>query len=441
MSREQGRRAATPSAGRTGIFALVVVALSVGMLALAGTTPRGIGRPVEDPSRVLLDQRTFSCDGGIGGTSTRSGDLTTGLAATRKVPDRPTTPQVLTVDREFSAGAFAGQQATTARGTAWLPCPEPRARWWFVAAGGAAITHDTVLTLSNPRTGDALVDITVYGPEGIVESPDFRNVPVPARSSRVIDLARTAPAVGNLAVSVRATRGLVAASAVDRFAPGAVGTTAVEWLPSTSPPDTSVTLSGLPALRTSSTLVVANPNEVEAIVEIQVVGTSGTFVPTGLADIIVSPNSVATVPVSTVVDGTPMALTVTSTQKVTATVRSIRGEDTAFASGARVLRGGTAFAVPDGKGTLVLSSLRTGGTARLIAFGADGQRLAEEELEVERRTSRAFALPAGTRYLRLGSIDGDIVAGFSVVPAKGLAGSAVTPALNSVRLPKVRLAG
>lgn len=439
MSREQGRRIQVTASQRRSIaYAVIVVALTAAMLTLAGTTPREIGRPVEDPSRVQLDSRTFSCAGGIAGAAVRSGDLSTGPAAARAVPTGGSPkPVTVVAERDVAVGAFAAQQASSATSLAWLPCPEPAARWWFVAAGGAENTHDTVFTITNPRSGEASVDIEVYGPKGPVAAPDFRDIQIPARGSRVIDLAKTAPSLGDLAVSITATRGLVAVSGVDRYAPGSVGTFTREWLPPQLLPARSVNLTGIPTERSSSSLVVANPGEADAIVEVEVIGRTGTFVPEKLREFIVGPRSVRTLPLTAVIDGTPLALRLTSEQRITATVRSVRNDDSSFATGVRVIQDETAFAVPDGKGYLLVSSVRTGTRVRVVAYGGKGQELLTTDLAVGARTTLQQGLPVGARYVRLTPADPAVIAGFVVTTQGGTAAAGIwSPA--SVELPSVR---
>ncbi|MCX6397021.1 MAG: DUF5719 family protein [Propionibacteriales bacterium] len=421
---------------RSALFSGTVVALSIGMLTLAGTTPREIGRPVGDPSRVQLDSRTFSCTGGIAGTRVRSGSVRAGLAAERRLGSGAE-PVDVVADRNVAGGAFAGQQATSGASLAWLPCPEPAARWWFVGAGGAENTHDTVLTITNPRAGEASVDIVVYGPKGPVQAPDFRNIAIGARGTKVIDLAKTAPAIGNLAVSITATRGLVAVSAADRFAPGSLGAFAREWLPAQSLPSTSVTLAGIPVERGSSSLMVANPGEVDAIVKVEVIGQTGTFVPEALREFIVGPGQVRTVPMASVIDGTPLALKVSSEQKVTAAVRSVKSGDTAFSTGVEPIRGGTALAVPDGKARLMLSSVRDASSVQVASFAADGTVLKEVTVPVAAATTSQVVLPAGTRYVRLLAEDPTVVGGLVVVGTRGTATAGIGSSVRSVVLPKV----
>ncbi|MFL6160440.1 MAG: DUF5719 family protein [Marmoricola sp.] len=436
MSRATGRRAiARTTSRRSAVLGVVIVGLVLAMLTLAGTTPLGIGRPVDDPSRVSLDQRTFSCSGGIASAVTVSGNLRDGLLASQPIGAAPVT---VVADRDVARGSFAAQQATSGKSFAWVPCPEARARWWFLGAGGAAVTHDTVLTLTNPRTGPAVVDIDVYGPEGLVDSPGLKGITIGGGTVRTFDLARTAPAVGNLAVNVTASRGLVAVSAADKFAPGSIGKTVEEWLPSQSLPARAVTLAGMVADPGSATVLVANPGQVDAIVKVEVIGTTGTFEAKSLPPFTVGPQSVATVPASGIFDGTPVALRVTSEQPVTATVRSLRRGDIALATGVRPIRGSTTFAVPTGTGQLVLSSLASGARMQVVAYDARGQQLSASTVKVPATSSVGVPLTAKIRYVRLVAGRPDVVAGFAIAGTRGIVSAGVLPTIRSLRLPQVR---
>jgi hypothetical protein len=417
------------------LLGLMVVALTAALLTLAGTTPRGIGARVQNFSRVELDQRTFACPGGIPGSTASHGNVDQGVAAPTPVDDPATS---FDDDKSVALGAFAGQESRAKTWFAWLPCPEPRARWWFVGAGAATVTHDTVLTVSNPRSGQAVLDIAVYGSDGPVAGPGLHGITVPAGSTREIDLAKAAPAIGDLAVHVVATRGLVAVTAADRFAPGVVGKAVQEWLPSQSQPATSVTMAGLPAKPDRASLLVANPRQVEAIVTVQVIGAGGTFTPTTNATLTVAPGSVESLPLKSVFDGDPAAVRVVSAQPVTAAVRTVTGGDVAFGSGVRVIRGTTAFAVPRGQGQLVLSSVGAEASLAVTAYDASGKALLDRTVTVPKASSVGTKLPAGTRYVRLVATKAGAVAGFSVTDPSGVATGGVVPAIRSVLLPVVR---
>ena len=436
--RTPGRRSIVeraPAPGRTALLGLMVVALTAAVLTVAGTTPRGIGARVQSFERVELEHRTFACPGGIPGATASHGNIDDGVGEPTAVD-----PDVATFDDDKSValGAFAGQESRSKTWLAWAPCPEPRARWWFVGAGAATVTHDTVLTVSNPRSGQAVIDINVYGANGPVEGPGLHGITIPAGDTRDFDLAKAAPAVGDLAVSVVATRGLVAISAADRFAPGVVGKAVQEWLPGQSLPATDVTLAGLPEKPDHASLVVVNPRQVEAIVSVEVIGATGTFAPKDTQTLTVGPGAVESLSIRSVFDGDPLAIRITSEQPVTAAVRSVTQGDVSFATGVRPIRGTTAFAVPHGSGQVVLSSVGPASSVELTAFSGSGKALLDHAVDVPKASSVATKLPSGTRYVRLVATTPAAIAGFSVTDAAGVATAGVLPAISSVLLPVVR---
>lgn len=435
--RTPGRRSQVQvsATGRPAVLGLMVVALTAGMLALAGTTPRGIGAPVDEVSRITLDQRTFVCDAKLPGTEVRRGTIVSGPGRTVKA----SAPVVVEVDRELARGAFTAEQASSARWAAWLPCPEAHARWWFVGAGGASVTHDTVLTITNPRTGAAVLDIDVYGPSGQVTAPGLHGVTLAGGATTTVDLAAVAPTVGELAVNVTARRGLVAVSASDTFSPGSVGKRVREWLPATTLPSKEITLAGLPSRPAGATLLVVNPGEIEAVASIEVIGSGSTYEPEGILPVTVPPKSVRTIALGAVFNGTPVAIRVLGTGPLTATVRVSRDNDIAFAGGVRPIRGATAVAIPTGNGRqLVLSSLGKAGSVTLVGYDAKAQRILQRTIDVPAQTSVAVKLGVELSYLRLASSSANVVAGLSTNAATGLVTAGVAPAIRSIRLPVVR---
>jgi hypothetical protein len=438
VTRNEGRRAAAARAattGRTALLGVMVAALTAALLTLAGTTPRGIGAPVETFERAEIEQRTFSCPGGIPAATAEHGTVESGVAASTPIAD---VPLVFDDDQSVALGAFAGQESRTDDWLAWLPCPEPRARWWFVGAGAATVNHDTVLTVSNPRAGQAVIDLDVYGSKGRVEAPGLHGITIPAGTARTFNLARVAPAVGDLAVNVVATRGLVAISAADRFAPRSRGKAVQEWLPGQALPARDITMVGLPAKPDDASLIVVNPRQVAAIVSVEVVGATGTFAPKANPTLTVEPGSVASMSIQSIFDGDPVAVRIRSEQPVTAAVRTVTGGDVAFATGVRPIRGTTAMSVPRGDGLLVLSSVAEETSVEVTAFDETGTQLVERAVMVPKASSVATRLPARARYVRLVATSGDAVAGFSVIGTAGVATAGVVPAITSVLLPVVR---
>ncbi|MGO4255849.1 DUF5719 family protein [Marmoricola sp. RAF53] len=428
-------RSARGRARGSAVLGIMVVALTAGLLALAGTTPEGIGAPVAPAARVELDQRTFVCTGNLPGTSVTQGSVVGGPQA----PKPASGPVVIDVDRREAATAYAAQAASAPLWAAWLPCPEAHARWWFVGVGGAAVTHDTVLSISNPRDGAAVLDIDVYGPDGPVTAPGLKGVIVPAGGHQELDLAQAAPGVGELAVRVVAQRGLVAISAADRYSPRAVGKDVREWVPPQSLPATAVTLVGLPDKPSGSTLVVVNPGQREAIAQVEVIGATGTFAPEKVPTLTIPPQSVTTLPLTSVFDGTAVAVRVSSEQRVTATVRSVQGGDIAYATGVRPVRGTTAFAVPQGtRRELALSSLGAAGAVTMTTYDEAGRQLASQVQTVKAGTTLGIVLGPRVRSVQLTSATATTVAGLFGTAPQGITAGGISPALRSIRLPVVR---
>ncbi|MBO9523845.1 MAG: hypothetical protein J7518_20110 [Nocardioidaceae bacterium] len=432
------RASSTRSTGRqTTLLALMVVALTAGMLALAGTTPRDVGALVGRSAPVALEQRTFVCDAGLPGATVTRGSTSGG-------PERApagAAPFVIEVDRSRSATAYAGEQAGGGTWSAWQSCPEPQSRWWFLGASGAAVTHDTVLHVVNPRAGAAVIDVDVYGANGPVAAPALHGLTLDGGSAKTFDLARVAPAVGELAVRVLARRGLVTVAATDEFSPGQIGKEVREWLPPTALPARTVTITGLPAKPSGATLVLANPTDTEAIAKIAVVGTRGTFAPEGVEPVTVGPHAVATLPLRSVFDGTALALRITAERRITAGLRATDGGDIAYGSAVEPVRGSTTVAVPaarGGKRTLVLSSTGAAGQATVTGYDARGTQVLRKTVAVAAQTSVAVELTGKVAVLRIEAARPTMVAGVVGTGPAGVVSAAVGSSLRSIRLPVVR---
>lgn len=441
------RRAAgrTRPAAPAALIGLMIVALSGAMLALAGTTPRGIGSPVEPPARVELDSRAFICDAQMPGAEVRRGiaGRRLGPTAARQAPVR------VVVEGDPARESFASEQSVRPRWHAWQPCPEAGSRWWFTGAGGAAITHHTTLVVTNPREGAATVDITAVSSRGPVRAPQMQGITIAGGETEEYDLAELAPTVGEVAVSVVAARGLITVAAVDELSPGAIGKQLRDWLPATTTPAMETVIAGLPPEPSAARLLVANPGEVEAVVKVEAIGSGGTFAPDAVKPVRVAPQRVASIPLRGAFDGKPVALRVSSSSPVVAGARLSYGGDIAYAPGVRALRGVTAVAVPDlpERGPrrdrfrlLTLSSLGEAGSARITAFDRRGRQLFAREVKVAAEVSVGVRLGPEVVAIRLESDAPHLAGGLAVGADRSLALAGITPANRTIRLPDVRVA-
>jgi len=235
-------------------------------------------------------------------------------------------------------------------------CPSPASTWWFTGAG-ATLDHSSELVLSNLDPGPAVMDIRVFGPDGEIETIGTRGITVPPEEQTTVALTDVAPQGNDLAVSVVSSRGRLVAAVSDTFAPGFVASPGDEWIPAQVSPSRMMRLAGLPGKADGHTLVLANPSDLEALVDVGVSGETGSFTPTEGAQVGVPPGSVVSTDLTKTIGGRASAVTLRSTVPVTATVRSVVGAASAYAGSVHWLTG-PAIAPVVASGPALCRSLR-----------------------------------------------------------------------------------
>lgn len=292
-------------------------------------------------------------------------------------------------------------------------CPVPRAQWWFTGAG-ATLDHSSTLVLSNVDPGPAVVDVRVLGPDGEVETVGTEGITVESGTTQVLALTDLAPQTEEATVSVVANRGRVVAAVQDVRAPRPGVDGGREWLSGVDRPSRTSRIAGLPSGARSTTLLVANPGELETVVEVQVAGRTGRFAPTGLDPVEVAPGVVERVDLSDVVpDDEPVSLRLTSRVPVVAGVRSSTRTDHQYAAPVLPLTG-PAVAPLDGSTTATVQLTAGAGAARagLTAYDAKGRRLASTTLDVAATATAAWTpeVPRGRTpaYLVLTPVAGRV---------------------------------
>lgn len=217
------------------------------------------------------------------------------------------------------AGALVAEQLSRANKTAdrgWSDdrCEQPRVVQWFVGPG-TTVGEDPVVTLANPDSVPALVDISVLTPAGPADDPQGQGVALAPNSVSRIPLTTLAPGAAATAVEVTTVSGRVAAALRDVRTNGLIplGT---DWVPVATGPAPQVVVAGVPGLVNGSqpgrTLILANPGPNDATVSVQTVTGNGEYVPTGLASIAVPAGTVRTVDLGAAVGATPATAIVTT---------------------------------------------------------------------------------------------------------------------------------
>ena len=469
------RRAAAPAPDPTTsrspvllVALLVLVVVVAASLWLAGRAGPAATSTASGESLVEPDQQQVVCPAGRSSTTTRVGllaasgdggqvtaagesvDVPPGGVASRRVDADE--PDVLTATGSATRGLFA----TRLIGDGGLAgCVSPRASWWFAGAGGAP-SHASVLRLDNPGTGAAVLDVTVYGPDGKVPASGLRGISLRAGASATLPLADLAPSPGTLAVHVDVSRGLVSANVSDtvtslvaRAGDGAVDDLSAARAPSrrlsinglTAPRGGVVSTRELPAaLQDGSSAVLANPSDRSVTARLRISGKDGLSQPSGLSQTTIPPQSTVTVPLGTVVGtGTAArALVVDADGPLVGGYQSPGASDLVHGVSGGGWEGPSAAALPAGGSARAELTARSGDTtARVASYDERGRRLARRTVEVASRTTVSVAVSAKAASVVVesrGGVTGAVVVrrtgGTSVLP--------LIPLLDALRVPTVR---
>ncbi|MER7674071.1 DUF5719 family protein [Kitasatospora sp. NPDC096128] len=252
--------------------------------AAPSTTPSGSGAPatpVPDKNAAPADAKLTLTKPGTPATGPASnGDAApgTGAVATGALAPGFTVTQTTVVTEQRGMGLSG------------LTCTPESTSFWFAGASTAGDRVDYV-SLVNPESSAAVVDIKLYGDKGLIDNDAANGITVAPGSSQSVLLSTISKgAVTDLAVHVVVRSGRLGAAL--HAADGAKG---ADWIPASTEPAPTQVLPGLPADTASARLVVWAPPEDDADLKIQLSGKNGWFTPAGNESIHVKAGMVAAV--------------------------------------------------------------------------------------------------------------------------------------------------
>jgi hypothetical protein len=346
----------------------------------AGTTAHAV---VADLSGALTPPSTST--GKVTATVLAGAKRTTTTLATTPAAVIASTPKVdktVAINAVGSVAATVAADQVTVTGTGRSRaltdsrCESPQTDWWFAGASGQVGFSDT-LYLSNSAPTIAEVTIALWGPKGQIVNPGLESIKIPPLSVIHPTLAQLAPDFGPLTVHVHATSGAVAAALLDRRT-SALNSNGGDFLPPTQPPSRAAVVAGFAHSQGEQTLVLGNPGSVDATVSVKIVAESGSFVPSGIGQVVVPAGRTVNVSLDRALNGSTGAVELRSDQPIVAQGLSVlsakpQRPDLMWLAATSRLTGPAAVAdgrEPDGGHTLLL--LTAPGAAGAVKVATPG---------------------------------------------------------------------
>jgi hypothetical protein len=301
-----------------------------------------------------------------------------------------------------------------------VPCQTPGSDFWFVGAS-AAVGRRDVLVLTNLDSINAEVNVSIYAPGGAQDIPSARGIVVPARGSAELYLSVVAPKMRDLALHVVSSGGRVAPALRDN-ATNDDGPAGVDWLHQSAPPAKSLVVPGLAPGAGERTLTLANPGDLQATATLTVNGPNGPFKPAGLSTVLIPAGAVKSVRLDKVLNGDASAVTISSDQPLTGSVRNVDASGTEFSTmGSTEALSGPAYLVlpPHAQpAQLQVTAPSRPASVRYELRDAAGKVLSTRALDIVNGATStiSFKGQAGPTYLMVEQTRGSMVAGVTLMP-------------------------
>ncbi|MFJ4412561.1 DUF5719 family protein [Streptomyces sp. NPDC088910] len=245
--------------------------------------------------------------------------------------DKPDAPALIgTADGPLAPG-WTVQQTTVVdtgagRGLLGASCVAPDSEFWFAGASTGPDRQD-FLHLVNPDDTPAVVDIELYGKDGLLKASTGDGVTVAGKSAKPVLLSTlVADKAQDLTVHVVARSGRVGAAvqAIDKK----LGS---DWLTPAAEPATSLVLPGIPADAATVRLVVYAAGSDDADLTLKLATPTGSITPAGHETLHVKSGMTSAVDLGDLTKGEAGSLVITSSQvhaavPVVAGLRVTRGK-------------------------------------------------------------------------------------------------------------------
>lgn len=370
------------------------------------------GKPKSGADQVAV---TNAADGSgeVSLSGPGAGDGAKATVGSGKVTDASVKPGsvVVKAGKEVAPGLVAGRSTT--KPLAATGCLPPQAEAWFPGVGAGA-THNSILELTNPNSGAATVDISLYDEKGVVAVPeDLRGVAIPGNTTRTFDLLHVIPRKGELSLKTTVVRGQAGVMVRDRAIALETQGGSEDYFPGQSTPAETNLLVGYPNKSASRTLTVTNPGDAQVSAELRLLTPKNVLTPEGAPEISVPPNGQAQVDLTKLLGkdsaGDAYGVEIVASGPVATAMRSVDGGDVAITTATETISKPTAVVVPAGasvgKKRVLISGpvAKTGssGTVKVVPMTAKGKALKAKSVEIGPGLGAEVEVPAEAALIQL----------------------------------------
>ena len=435
---------------------LPMAAVALVVLALVAPSSSESARP---PSRVTVTESSYACPAGsvitVAAGQVRAGSGATAYAFPGRARDKELEDTsswrtsvvdgsgVMVQQRGRASGAvgfFAGTAPKKGGGGLVVgSCPGVVDDAWLLGLGSGG-KHFSTLILTNLADTPAAVDLSLWGPKGKIDAVGSEGIVVKPASVRRIRLDELAAGEAELAMHVHRRRGSLSAVVNDSSTSVFSGT---EPVSATLSPRRTQVVGGLVPGAEGRTLMMVNPGQATARVNVKVIGPKNTFAPSGLSQIKVRAGTTRTVPVPKSAGSGAQALRLTSDQPISATVRMAPGnKDYAYAEAVPALTGPAIVPVEVGPKIgaprLLLTAPGAAASVDVQAYDTSMRRLASSTVKIKAGTTTWARLETPDAAYFVVTPHGKVVAAATYVKGDGISSLALTPAPVTVLSPQVR---
>lgn len=318
---------------------------------------------------------------------------------------------VVKAAKEVAPGLVAGRSTT--KPLAATGCLPPQAEAWFPGVGAGA-THNSILELTNPNSGAATVDISLYDEKGVVAVPeDLRGVAIPGNTTRTFDLLHVIPRKGELSLKTTVVRGQAGVMVRDRAIALETQGGSEDYFPGQSTPAETNLLVGYPNKSASRTLTVTNPGDAQVSAELRLLTPKNVLTPEGAPEISVPPNGQAQVDLTKLLGkdsaGDAYGVEIVASGPVATAMRSVDRGDVAITTATETISKPTVVVVPAGasvgKKRVLISGpvAKTGasGTVKVVPMTAKGKALKAKSVEIGPGLGAEVEVPAEAALIQL----------------------------------------